>query len=251
VPSSILEQRENESAWRQLIVQGVLVVLLPTEDLGNGCLRALVTEIFAEMILGTGISGRACEGWVLWEAITRIAEVLQDRKEESRPKDTTSEQSLDRLERYGLLALPADGRTGSATPLSKSEGRHWVVSMGWSGLFWTVVQYAFLACTALRAVVMSVATSFSLPPRSGMGPSGQSPVEANRQSKLPEVEDPAARRPLASIRPILSMSLWSCATQIIELNSRMPWLSGLISMLHWAALAGPGRVGDTDGVLDR
>ncbi|RYZ32624.1 MAG: hypothetical protein EOP01_00570, partial [Propionibacteriaceae bacterium] len=63
VPSATVEQRENESAWRQLLVQGVLAVLLPTEDLENGCLRALVAEIFAEMILGNGISGKACESW--------------------------------------------------------------------------------------------------------------------------------------------------------------------------------------------
>lgn len=50
IPASVVEQRESESAWRQLLVHGVLALLLPTEDLENGCLRALVAEIFAEMI---------------------------------------------------------------------------------------------------------------------------------------------------------------------------------------------------------
>jgi hypothetical protein len=39
--------------------------------------------------------------------------------------------------------------------------------------------------------------------------------------------------------------------QIIELDTRMPWLVGSFSMLHRGLLAGPGKMGDTDGVLDR
>ncbi|KAI4665389.1 uncharacterized protein J4E78_002849 [Alternaria triticimaculans] len=106
-PATVLEQRESESAWRQLLIHGVLALLLPTEDLKNGCLRALVGEIFAEMILGNGISGKACEGWVLWEGITRIAEVLQTdaaKEKDSQSDDADAEQSLTRLERYGLLS---------------------------------------------------------------------------------------------------------------------------------------------------
>jgi hypothetical protein len=49
----------------------------------------------------------------------------------------------------------------------------------------------------------------------------------------------------------MSMSLWSCAVQFAELDVRMPWLLGFISMLHRGALVGPGRVGETEGVLDR
>jgi hypothetical protein len=56
---------------------------------------------------------------------------------------------------------------------------------------------------------------------------------------------------LDSKRPMVSMKLWSCASQLVELDMRMPWLSGFASLLRWLALAGPGRVGDTDGALDR
>lgn len=229
-------------------------MLLPTEDLENGCLRALVAEIFAEMILGNGISGKACEGWLLWEGITRIAEVLQtDVAKEQGPQsdDANSEQSLSRLERFGLLSPPTAQHGGSAKPLPPSANRHERTPTTVSSVFWAVVQYAFLACTAMRAVIMAVATSPSLPARSVMGANHQSPVEANRQSQLPPAESLASRRPLASKRPMVSMKLWSCASQLVELDVRMPWLSGLISMLHWGALAGPGRVGDTDGPLDR
>jgi hypothetical protein len=227
-------------------------VLLPTEDLENGCLRALVAEIFAEMILGNGISGKACEGWLLWEGITRIAEFLQDGAKEKDPQsgDENNEQSLSRLERFGLLSQPTGEQSGSTESLLASR-RPESAPMTISTVFWVVVQYAFLASTAMRVVIVGVATSFSLPPRSVTGASGQSPVEGDRQSQLPQPDYPALRRTLASKQPIVSMKLWSCASRLIGLNSRMPWLSGLISMLHWGVLSGPGRVGDTEGVLDR
>ena len=247
VPATVLEQRESESAWRQLLIHGVLALLLPTEDLKNGCLRALVGEIFAEMILGNGISGKACEGWVLWEGITRIAEVLQtDAPKEMDPQseDAAAEQSLTRLERYGLL--PHEG----SDVRSKEQLNIGQCPTGYtSGLFWAFIQYAFLAFTAARAVIFSLATSSSLPSRSAT--SEQSSVEISGQSKMPHADTTASRRPLGAKRPVVNMALWSCAAQFAELDVRMPWLLGFISMLHRGALVGPGRVGDTDGVLDR
>jgi hypothetical protein len=81
-------------------------------------MRVYLAEIFAEMILGNGISGKACEGWVLWEGITRIAKVLQTdatKEKDLQSDDPNTEQSLTRLERYGLLS-PHEG-----TELSPEE----------------------------------------------------------------------------------------------------------------------------------
>ena len=251
VPASVLEQRESESAWRQLLVHGVLALLLPTEDLENGCLRALVAEIFAEMILGNGISGKACEGWVLWEGITRIAEVLQtDATKEKGPQseDVSADQSLTRLERYGLLSHEgADAR--SKELLDAGQERHERPVSYTAELFWTVIQYAVMAFTAVRAVILCLATSSSLPSRSAT--SEQSSVEALHQSQMPQTDPTASRRLLGAKRPLVSMALWSCAAQVVDLDVRMPWLLGIFSMLHHGALVGPGRVGEINGVLDR
>jgi hypothetical protein len=252
VPSTIAEQRESESAWRQLIVQGVLIVLLPTEDLENGCLRALVAEIFAEMILGNGISGKACEGWVLWEGITSIAKVLETdatKEKASQSGDTGPEQSMTRLERFGLLSSARNEQLGSMSPLTSREDRHETWPMFISGLCWAAIQYAFLAWTAVRIAVSSLATSSSLPTRSMSR--GPSLAEPSNQSHSLATNIAQSRRPLGIKRPVISMSLWSCMAQLAELSMRMPWLSGSISMLHWGLLAGPGKVGDTDGILDR
>ncbi|KAH6876145.1 PXA domain-containing protein [Alternaria rosae] len=252
VPATVLEQRESESAWRQLLIHGVLALLLPTEDLKNGCLRALVGEIFAEMILGNGISGKACEGWVLWEGITRIAEVLQtDAAKEMVPQsdDADAEQSLTRLERYGLLSPHEGSEISPKGPPDAGQRRHKTSALYISGVLWAIIQYAFLAFTAVRAVVLSLATLSSLPLRSAT--TEQSSAEAANQPQALEAEKMTSRRPLETKRPVVSMSLWSCVAQLAELDVRMPWLLGFISMLHRGALLGPGRVGETNGVLDR
>jgi hypothetical protein len=252
VPSTIVEQRESESAWRQLLVQGVLAVLLPTEDLENGCLRALVAEIFAEMILGNGISGKACEGWLLWEGITSIAKVLQTdaAKEKDRtPDDLTSEQSMTRLERFGLLSSARNEEIIAADPPTPGKYRHkpWLVFF--SELFWTVIQYTIWASTAMRAVVSTLATSSSLPSRAATKEATHAGVSGQLQPSSADTLQ--STRPLGTKRPVVSMRLWSCMAQLTGLSIRMPWLLGSISMLHWGLLAGPGKVGDIDGILDR
>ncbi|KAJ8112909.1 hypothetical protein OPT61_g4838 [Boeremia exigua] len=252
VPSTYVEQRESESAWRQLIVQGILAVLLPTDDLKNGCLRSLVAEIFAEMILGNGISGKACEGWLLWEAIGRIADILQTgpiQEEDTSSDDRAATEELSRLKRFGLLPSQTEEPSGSISLPVADGKRRKLTTMTAVAMFWMVVQYAFLAYTALRAVVLTIATASSLPSR--YLASGPIATEEARESCLTEAESQASTRLLAYKRPIMSMKVWSCAAQFVEVHIRMPWLTGFISMLHCGALFGPGRVGDTDGVLDR
>ncbi|KAF1918970.1 PXA domain-containing protein [Ampelomyces quisqualis] len=252
VPSTIVEQRENESAWRQLLIQGVLAVLLPTEDLENGCLRALVAEIFAEMILGNGISGKACEGWLLCEGITSITKVLHTdaaKEEDVQPNSATPEQSMTRIEQYGLLSTGPQAQLGSINQptLKKRSHKMWPVFL--SRLFWMFVQYVLWASAAVRGAMLIFAASSSLPSRSTNHE--LSPAEASIQPQAPAGNAPSFRRPSRNKRPVVSMKLWSCMAQVVEMSVRMPWLWGTVSMLHWGLLMGPGKVGDTDGILDR
>lgn len=227
-------------------------MLLPIEDLENGCLRALVAEIFAEMILGNGISGKACEGWLLWEGITSIAKVLStdDTKEEGPVSASISpEQSMTRLERYGLLSTARNEVIETTSSPAASRDSFRTRGQAVTGFFWTAIHYAFLAFAAIRALMLTLVASSSLPSRSAR--SEQTPIETQSQSRLPASAKSDVRRPPGSKRPIVSMRLWSCLAQFVELSIRMPWLSGSVSMLHWGLVAGPGKVGDTDGILDR
>lgn len=242
--SSTLQQRQNETLWRQLLVQGVLAVLLPTEDLENGCLRALVAEAFSEMILGGAISERACEGWLLWESITKMAEVIQPRIiNEEHAIFTESGGPLGQLDQYSPQNISAREASrlasSSASPSPKGTAAE---------MFWLVLQYIFLAYRALRVVIVGLVTSPSLPPRTTpFSPIGREQPASARHEKTTS----GPERARESKRAIVSMKLWSCVSLLLELEVRMPWFTGCVSLLHWGATAGPGRVGDTDGLLDR
>jgi hypothetical protein len=245
-PTTIVEQERNEQAWRQLLVQGVLAVLLPTEDLQNGCLRALVGEILAEMIVGNVLSNKLCEGPALWELITNLIEAVQDRG--SKPGERSSNKKKNgklseestaavritssRLEQFGLLH-----KASSANPAVVDEAEMTTPKIprttAFANTFWRFVNYGILFITAVRAVVLAFMSSANLPTRANIK---SWPTETERQ---------------AQPRPIVSMSVWSTASNLVELSARMPWLFGLISLAQKTMVARPGKFGDTDGMLDR
>ncbi|TLD36508.1 hypothetical protein E2P81_ATG02290 [Venturia nashicola] len=256
-PSTVLEQQLNEEAWRQLLVQGVLAVLLPTEDLENACLRALVADIFSEMILGNAVGQKVCEPWFLWDAITTVIQASQPstatpqmRNEESRPLPTTA---ASRLEQFGLLSAESqhDGIEGFDLSRRPSDAASTA-----SGLFWMAVQYMFLASRAVWILAHALATSSSLPSRSKTwlaAVKSSLPPQAERQEgasskSLSEVSSTALSDDQG---PILDMGIWPMISKVIDLKVRMPWLSGMLALVHHGALYGPGKVADTDGALDR
>lgn len=256
-PSTVLEQQLNEEAWRQLLVQGVLAVLLPTEDLENACLRALVAEIFSEMILGNAVSQKVCEPWLLWDAITTVIQASQPRiatpekrNDETKPSQATA---ASRLEQFGLLS--ADSQQDGADGFNLNRRRSNAASIA-SGLFWMGVQYIFLASRAAWMLIHALATSSTLPSRSKtwlVMASSHSPTQAERQegvspTTLSEVSSSALPD---DQRPILDMGVWPMISKVIELNVRIPWLSGILALIHHGAVYGPGRVADTDGAIDR
>lgn len=225
-------------------------MLLPTEDLENECLRLLVAEIFAEMMLGAGISGKACEGWVLWEGITRIAEVVAaDHPGDKASQEVKSEQSLSRLEQFGLLSASGEEVTAPVTADSSKGGsplaqRHGgMSSSSLARAFWLMVQCAFLAASAARAVIVALAGVRSLPPRFPAG------VSADEQ----EQQEQKHRRWGASAgvrkRAMVSMRAWSAGARVLGLGRRMPWLWGLLALGQRAV--GSGRMGKVEGELDR
>ncbi|RDA83013.1 hypothetical protein CP532_4388 [Ophiocordyceps camponoti-leonardi (nom. inval.)] len=85
------DQRESEADYRQLLVYAVLAVLLPTEDLENPCLTALVGQIFSELVIGNLIIGKAAQPWLILEGICILAH-NQEKKSPS-PKEDVSAQS--------------------------------------------------------------------------------------------------------------------------------------------------------------
>lgn len=241
--SNALIQMQNESAYRQLLVQGVLAVLLPTEDLENGCLTSLVGQIFSEMILGNGIGGKASEPWLLWEGITNIAEVIKTHLPKSRAQVRVQRSNSD------LVGSNLPGFAGKGT-------KQWELRRSLQRMFWLVLQYGFVAFTATRFFVLTLTTASSLPSRIAPTKKISGSTLANKHDEAGSVSSDtsstaSSKRQVTFKQPILAMKIWSCASSLLDLEARMPWLSGTASLLQWAAIAGPGGIGNTDGMVDK
>ena len=234
VPAAMLEQSKNEAAYRQLLVQGVLAVLLPTEDLSNACLRTLVADVIGEMILGNGISGKACQGWLIWEGITRVLENVKARLQ---PEATGEEIEVDtrsRLEKSGLLS--------GDTENMKKHHEHSRSSL-YTEIFWQSLQYGYMVFITIRFVILGLVAVSSQSTRS------PSPSNSTYKSKTSATAETA--KALTFRRPILSLKIFSLISHLLDLCVRMPWLCGSLSLLQYHLISSPPQVGATDGLLDK
>ncbi|KAF9871712.1 PXA domain-containing protein [Colletotrichum karsti] len=228
-PESVAKQRENEAIYRQLLVQSVLAVLLPTEDLENDCLTSLVGQIFSELIIGNVLANRLSQPWLIYECLIILSRVLERKSE---PMEEGVAEAV---------------QAGSAAPLPKQERRSWSIQ----GAFWSFVHWSFLAFAMIRLLVTTLAMSSSLPPRSQETWSEKHEVTGQiSDSKTPDtVSGSEEAQPVKT--PIFAFKLWTCISDLMEMDTRMPWLSGMLSMLQLGAMKGPGRVAGLNGTVDR
>ncbi|KAL2259465.1 hypothetical protein VTK26DRAFT_6847 [Humicola hyalothermophila] len=220
-PESVAAQAENETAYRQLLVHAVLAILLPTEDLENGCLTTLVGQILSELIIGNAVANRLSEPWLIWELFIILSKTI------SRQTSPKAEEE-------------PRGKPDSTSPAGRK-------GFSAQALFWTAVQWCFLAVSFIRVAFAILMVSGSLPPRTSGG-------TGNHNETLGEVEkasSPSERDTQPSKTPLLAFRCWSAISNLIEMDMRMPWLSGALSMLQWVALTGPGQIARVDGKLDR
>ncbi|CAF9922135.1 MAG: hypothetical protein ALECFALPRED_002014 [Alectoria fallacina] len=229
-PSNVTKQQEHEAEYRQLLVQGALAVLLPTEDLENACLRTLVADVIADSILGNSIGGKVCEGWFIWGGITKLVEAVKARIE---PTATGEEMEVDtrsRLEKFGLLS-----ETRQSKEARKDERR----SM-FSSAFWRILQYSFLTFVTIRFVILGFITASSRPMRS---------TPTSKTSSLSEASPMEGR--MEAPRPMLGFRIFSLISVVLDLRSRKPWLSGSLALLQHQLIHGPLGLAATDGILDQ
>jgi hypothetical protein len=241
----VAAQAENEAAWRQLLVQSVLAVLLPTEELENACLRALVTDIFSEIILKNIVMEMVCQNWILWKWIAQGAEAAraQTGMDGDSVVQPTRRRQLSltsrKLERFGLLGSPDTDVSPGTSPRQSAQ-----MSSSLSATLWSYVAYIFMAFGLVRNLVAAF-------------------VAANRgdESGQPNPASPSASSatPLSAVPPfsrvqkkaILDLRAWTSASQVLRLPERMPWLTGCCALAHHYLMNGPGKMGQTGGVLDR
>jgi hypothetical protein len=234
-PDTITAQSENEAVYRKLLANGTLAVLLPTEDLENSSLRTLVGDILSDLILGKEVAGRICEGRFFWEVITKLATVARRRKEGLDNEDTMNDTPPSRLEKFGLLGQD-DSTTRQPT---QSQLTVWI---------WNVLQSLYLGYVALRFIATGL---FRVASNPGSGPSHGAGVSFPAAMPGTHKEGESSSDGVTGKRPVLDYRVFSMASTLLNISQRMPWLSGLVSLSQYLILAGPGRLGDTDGILDR
>ena len=242
--STIALQKENEAAYRDLLVQGLLAVLLLTEDLENECLTSLVGGILSDMIIGNGIGGKACEPWLLWEGITKIIEVVQEQLAKSKKKGGKAESESE-------ITEPKEETVVTQTPPGQ-------VDRPVQRVFWLVLHYAFTAFMAARLIIFAIASSSSLPQRGKQFVKISTNTSASDHLQRPA--SPYSTRSFgsqmstakqAARQPIISMKIWPTVSMLIDLGVRIPWLCAALSFFQWGALHGPGHIGGVDGTIDK
>ncbi|OAA78320.1 PXA domain protein [Akanthomyces lecanii RCEF 1005] len=217
--NSVQEQTENEAAYRQLLVQAVLAILLPTEDLENPCLTAIVGQIFSELIVGNIIAGKASQPWLLYESVCIAGRVLGEKK-------TRATQRM---------------VSGQHAPSAKARGKTGRIKWSAQAVFLTMIHFAVMIFSSARLLIITLVASSSLPLRqTAVGDMG-----ASSKSRDDDDHDKPVKV------PVLSFKIWQCVGNLVQLDARMPWLSGTLSWVQYQAVYGPGRLVSLDSPLDR
>lgn len=241
--ASIQAQADNESAYRQLLVHGVLAVLLPTEDLENECLTSLVEQLLSELVVGNLVATKLSEPWLIWEILIMVTRLIHKRTSSGSPDGP---DDPDILPRESITAPAPSNVDGSPV----KENRSWSLDR----IFWSFVQWIFLMAGMVRLTISVGALSRSLPPRSHpsavgivetTNPNAQQDSQSPSHEALTDVGTQPARA------PVVDFHIWRCIGDILEVEARMPWLRGAFSMMQWIGLKGPGRVTALNGTLDR
>ncbi|KAF2224283.1 PXA domain-containing protein [Elsinoe ampelina] len=254
-PETVVAQQSNEAAWRQLLIEGVLELLLPPEDLQNPCLKVLVNEIFSEMIIGNVLGGKVSEGWFLWEGITKAIQAV--RTDGTAVPDNLNPKKAARLEQFGLLSAEAPTRAPDRARQRARSVYAMIINAGWE-----LLRIGILIHGVIRAVFIALSDAVYLPARrveheptsSGnsvtWSPSSSftSSPNPNASSRSDVVQDSATK---PSRTPIIRMSAWRVPFTILGLSTSMPWLTGALALIQHYAVHGPGQVGGVDARLDR
>jgi hypothetical protein len=192
-----------------------------------------MNDIFSDLILGNEVSGRVCEGWFLWESTAKLLDLLARKR--SADKDGIAETEASRsnqLQQFGLLSSPNSSETSHSSSSAQSQTTSWM---------WSLLQYVFMAYVTLRFIVAGLFRVASTPPV----------ILSSHLSPGIPVDEPLSKRGQPGKRPVLDYRFYGMLSQLLDIPRRMPWLGGLLALFQYLILAGPGRVGNSGGVLDR
>lgn len=232
-----MHQEQNERAYCQLLIQGSLAIILPSEDLQNGPLRTLVGDIIADLIVGQALAGKICEGWFLHDTITKLSAILSEKVQPKTSSNELHDDAKNRLEKFGLLASQSKSQQHHSPSNDQSKISAWS---------WRIVQYGYLMYLFLRYVLRELQVVRQKPKRQQIARiSTSSPtMSVNVKSRTPSSDH---QQP----RPVLAFAVYAMISTLLKVADRMPWLASMLIFLQQVLLAGVGQVGQLNSILDR
>lgn len=231
--SQSAEQEINEKLYRHLLAQGVLAVLLPTEDLENICLRTLVEDVLSDLILGNEVSGKMCESWFIWTTISKIISLVkhQDSALMTSTGQSEAAEKKNRLEHFGLLSNDGFNHQPPRKPYSFTLSQ-WI---------WKLLYSVYLAYVTMQFIIGGLLhTAFSNAEASITDTTAADHHTISKTTNQP-----------VPCRPVLSYRAFGLIAELVGIPQRMPWLSGSLSLFQSLILTGPGKLGEAGSIVDR
>lgn len=242
--AAIAEQACNDSLYRQLLTDGMLALLLPTDDLRNPCLRSLLGEVLGDMILGGFLAGKLCDSIFINGMITRVASSSSSKR---KPWAVDSRQRpagrMGRLTRLGLLTSP---EMATKEPARSKYAVDELIS--------SILQYCMLFFSIIQ-ICFTKFTSADTQPLRGLT-TGYATLNVQTDTVSWHAMDSTTKPPTSitstrpSQRPIIAYRLWSSALGLLNIQTRMPWLTGTFALLQYVLLNGPGQLGSVSSRLN-
>ena len=232
--ASLETRAENERIYRQLLIQGSLAILLPTEDLQNDPLRILVGDIIADLIVGQALCAKVSHGWFLHETISKLATIFDDKVQ---PKVTDTEiqdDAKNRLEKFGLLSSERNAFNHHSSHSGQSRIISW---------FWRLMQYGYMLYLFLFHVIKELQALNYRPKRDYHVRPSSSTSSSVGKSHLPQ-EDQV-------LRPVLAFGLFSMISTLLNMSICMPWMTSMFGFIQHILLDRAGKFGRYDSTLDR
>lgn len=223
-----------------LLAQGLLSVLLPPGDLQNPCLRAMISEVSADLIIGNYIGLKFTDSAFIYDMIRRTADITLYRLHGKRWAVDIQDEPKDRLSQFGLLSK---GSTAGMNRTSSQKLSDMLVMIG---------QYTLLLLTWLKCVFAIFASGSSLPGRRYVG---QPITKASATTSAPEAMKPIPESKDThippAVKPIVQYAAWAALSEIACLETRMPWAMSSLMLLDRLLSKTFTGFSNSDGRIDR
>ncbi|KAF8543927.1 PXA domain-containing protein [Trichophaea hybrida] len=135
---------DSERLYMKLVSNGILAILLPTEDLESGCERSLLREILASLVFGNALN-KLSEPFMIYELITTA--VRQLRPDLAPPPELTPRRGS---VKPGIrLSPPPDPPRPPPPPRSALERSFGLLSRAFSTLYSVLASFHYILLNPL------------------------------------------------------------------------------------------------------